>query len=679
VSLLVALTVGILTWVTYLNTRDAVLKLTANRVDDLLNGLSARVENHVLRAVPSVELAHSVAANAVDSVSPDVLARHFTFVLQANPGFSWASYSDQNGRFTGAYRTNSGRLRVSLSTIRNGRGELREYSVDPTGKWTLVEHDTNYDYDPRLDKFYAAAISARERVWVGPYVLYDEGLPGITCARPLFSADGSPLGVFTVDFDLPVLSRFVADLRFGESGRVFILTRDGHVVAHPLLRLTPMPRQGGKGPLPTTSEVNDPLLQAFVKSRVTGAAPDGQSIVDLDGTEYIAARKEIKLDNGLTWILGAVAPADDFLWVVKRNRDLAILMVAAGVISGVILAMLLARRITSPLTMIAAEMQDVGTFQLEDRPPLNTRFREVAMMDRSLNNMKRGLRSFAYYVPTGLVRSVLESGHEVTLAGETREMTVYFSDIESFTTKAEALTPEELVRNLSDYLDEMTRIVTACDGTIDKFIGDAIMAFWGAPADVPNHAARACETALRSQRRLAELRASATEPWLADLHARIGIATGQMLVGNIGSRDRYNYTVMGDTVNLASRLESLGKQYGTESLISEDTFEAAKAHVIARPVDLVRVKGRLHGVWVYELLCLASEEDPTARALARICTEAFVAYRSRDFQGAAQLFEQALTLRPGDLAVAVLRDRSLHFTQSSPPADWNGAYVAVAK
>src|SRR5262245_58235357 len=180
------------------------------------------------------------------------------------------------------------------------------------------------------------------------------------------------------------------------------------------------------------------------------------------------------------------------------------------------------------------------------------------------------------------------------------------------------MAPDELVSEMSRYLDEMTRIIGATGGTIDKFIGDAIMAFWGAPSPTADHAAKACEAAIRCQQQLKALRTSAPTPWLAQVHARIGVASGEVLVGNVGTPERFNYTVMGDTVNLASRLESLNKQYGTEILVSESTYRAAKEVVLGRPVDIVQVKGKHQGVRIYELLCPASDADERTRELVAL-------------------------------------------------------------
>jgi adenylate cyclase len=258
-------------------------------------------------------------------------------------------------------------------------------------------------------------------------------------------------------------------------------------------------------------------------------------------------------------------------------------------------------------------------------------------------------------------------------------MTVYFSDIAGFTSMAETMTPEALVQHVGAYFGEMTQLIERTGGTIDKFIGDAIMAFWGAPAPVDDHAARACEAALRSQRRLAELRASATAPWLARLHARVGIATGEALVGNIGTPARFNYTVMGDTVNLASRLEGLNKLYGTAILVSEPTYLAARERVVGRPVDIVAVKGKHRGVRVYELLALASDADDTTRALAADTEAALDRYLARDFRVAAEMFERIARARPDDQPATMLRERCRHFLAMPPPETWDGVYVATEK
>ena len=667
VSLLVAGAIALVAWASLANTREAIVELTDEQVRELLTGLDTRVRDHLQGAVTALELSEHLMSNAVLRDDPDVLARHFTEVLRANPTFAWASYSDAMGDFTGAYRAPDGSLDISQTTLKDSGRSAWEQHYERTAS----------DYDPRYEEFYQAAKRAGHLVWIGPVIFYDEGLPGITCASPRFAKDGRLLGVLTVDFNLNFLSDFISQLHFGKHGKVFMFDDSHHVIAYPGLRLIENANQGTQGKLVTEADVADPVFQAFIAGKE--ALAEDQFPVVAGGRRYVAGYRRLKVSGGPTWFLGAYAPESDFMGVLTRNRRAAIAVAVVALCIGLISTMILARRISVPLTRLASEMQEVGDFQLSVRPPMKTIFKEVATMDESLLNMKGSLRSFSYYVPRDLVRAMLQSGQEATLQGQTREMTVYFSDIAGMTSIAETMAPDQLVQLLSRYFDEMTGVVAAQGGTVDKFIGDAIMAFWGAPALTVDHAARACETAIRSQRKLAELRAAPDLAGLANIRARVGIATGEVLVGNVGSHDRFNYTVMGDTVNLASRLEGLNKLYGTEILISDRAYQAARESIVARPVGVVQVKGKRQCVEVWEPLGLASEDDAVARDLARLFVQGLAAYIARDFRGAVEQYKAALRLRPEDKPATVLLERCREYLGAPPPDTWDGVYVATEK
>jgi adenylate cyclase len=676
VSLLLASAVGLVAWASFTNTHNAIIDLTDEQVREVLAGLDLRVRDHLQDAVTAAQLSETLLDNGSLPQDQDALARHFTAVLRANPAFAWASYSDAMGDFTGAYRAPDGSLHISQTTLQ-ASGRAHDYTVGESGAWERHYEEIANDYDPRHEEFYKAATRNGKLIWIGPVVFYDEGLPGITCANPRFAKDGRLLGVLTVDFNLNFLSEFIGQLHFGKHGKVFMFDQERHVIAFPGLRLIENEGQGTHGRLLTEADVSDPVFQAFIARKE--ALTEEPFIVRQAGQSYVAGYRRLKVEGGPTWFLGAYAPESDFMGVLARNEQAAFAIAVAALGVGLFLTLILARRIAVPLTRLAAEMQEVGNFQLTVRPPVRTIFREVATMDESLLHMKGSLRSFSYYVPRDLVRTMLESGQEATLQGQTREMTIYFSDIAGMTSLAETMTPDQLVHLLSRYFDEMTEVIAALGGTVDKFIGDAIMAFWGAPAPTADHAARACEAALRSQRKLAAMRAAPDVPALANIRARVGIATGDVLVGNVGSHDRFNYTVMGDTVNLASRLESLNKIYSTEILISHPNGEALREWIVARPVGVVQVKGKRQCVEVWEPLSLVSEDDAAARELARLFVEALGAYLHRDFRGAAELYKAALRLRPEDQPAAVLLERCREFLSAPPPAEWNGVYVATEK
>jgi adenylate cyclase len=289
---------------------------------------------------------------------------------------------------------------------------------------------------------------------------------------------------------------------------------------------------------------------------------------------------------------------------------------------------------------------------------------------------KRFIRGvFQHYLSPTVIDQVMQQPERLKLGGERKELTVLFSDVAGFTTVSESLDPEELTLLLNEYLSLMTEIILDTGGTLDKYEGDAIIAFWGAPLDQPDHAVRACRAALRCQRRLAELRESLRERGLPELFARIGINSGPMIVGNMGSASRFDYTVMGDSVNLGSRLESANKQYGTTIMIGESTYALARDEVIARELDLVRVKGKAKGVRVYELMGLKGEVPETQREIATLYEQGLALYRERRFQEAHRIFSR-LTEDPPS---RIFLNRCNAYLKSPPPEDWDGTYQMAAK
>ena len=245
------------------------------------------------------------------------------------------------------------------------------------------------------------------------------------------------------------------------------------------------------------------------------------------------------------------------------------------------------------------------------------------------------------YTSPALVRELIEHPEYLSLEwGESREMSVYFSDIAGFTTISEGLTPERLVALLNDYLTQMTDLVLEHGGVVDKYIGDAIMAFWGAPLPAPDHARRAVLCALAMRRKCDELRATWHRDFGHEVFARAGVNSGRAIVGNMGSKHKYNYTVMGDMVNLASRLEGANKPYGTFLMVSEATVDQLGDAVDVRELDRIAVKGKEQPVTVFEVLDEKGQTPPALLATARAFEDALALYRARDFAGAKAAFAQ---------------------------------------
>ncbi len=289
--------------------------------------------------------------------------------------------------------------------------------------------------------------------------------------------------------------------------------------------------------------------------------------------------------------------------------------------------------------------------------------------------------AFSHYVPETVVQELINHQDKLTLGGEERVVTVLFSDLAGFTAISEKLAPAMLTQLLNEYLTEMTNIILAEGGIVDKYLGDAIMAEFGIPLPVADHADRAVRAAVKMQRRLGELRREWAARELPELHCRIGINTGPMTVGNMGSQQVFDYTVIGDAVNLAARLESANKQYGTYLMISENTFQAMSANLArCRLLDYVRVKGKTIAVKLYEVYGLTNDEIPAVDLdYFQLYQNAFEAYLAKDFKQAGEQLTQALTLRPDDMAAKHLLERLKNLPVDPPDSVWDGAVSLTSK
>ncbi len=287
--------------------------------------------------------------------------------------------------------------------------------------------------------------------------------------------------------------------------------------------------------------------------------------------------------------------------------------------------------------------------------------------------------AFSTYLAPAIVEQLIKDPDKLVLGGEDRVITAFFSDVQDFTAISEALTAEEVVELLNEFLTEMTEIILGYEGTIDKFEGDAIIAFFGAPTILEDHAVRACKACIDMQTRLAELRTK----WLAEkrpaLKMRIGLNTGSAIVGNMGSRNKMDYTMMGDTVNTAARLEGVNKAYETYTMISHATYTPAKNEIFVRELDSVTVVGKEEPVGVYELLGYPDEIDDVLRSVVELYAKGLGAYRNRNWDEAISHFTAALSANPLDGPSQTMLSRCKDFKVGPPGKDWNGAFMMATK
>lgn len=293
---------------------------------------------------------------------------------------------------------------------------------------------------------------------------------------------------------------------------------------------------------------------------------------------------------------------------------------------------------------------------------------------------------FSQYLNPQLVNELVENPEKLKLGGIRKEMTVLFSDLANFTTFSERIEPETLVDLLNHYFDEMTEIIFEAKGTLDKFEGDAIMAFWNAPIDDPQHQFNAANCALRMKKKVNEIKSDWKSIIGQDFKVRIGINSGDMIVGNMGGKKKFDYTVMGDNVNLASRLESINKIYGTDIIISESVYNSIKDRILAREIDLIIVKGKSVPVKIYELIDLSenyllirNDEIGEIEELINRFESGLKFYRERMFSRSIEEFERVLLINPDDVPSRVFIDRCFEFLNNPPDENWNGVFESKIK
>ncbi len=287
---------------------------------------------------------------------------------------------------------------------------------------------------------------------------------------------------------------------------------------------------------------------------------------------------------------------------------------------------------------------------------------------------------FEKYVDKAVVKQILDNPSLVKLGGEERDLTTLFADIEGFTRMAEQMGPQNTVGMLNSYLTEMSNIIIENHGTIDKYIGDAIMSFWGAPLSDSDQAYNACAAAINMQRKLLALHTKWIHYGRPVVNQRIGINSGRAVVGNMGAETRLNYTAIGDSVNLAARLEGVNKEYGTRLLMSDNTYHKVKDRVLCREMDLVVVMGKTEPVRIYELIALAEEVQTDAtKNFLESYHNGLEAYKKRAWKSAIDQFQQALSIRRDDIVSNLYIQRATMFIDAPPPDDWDGVFVMTKK
>jgi adenylate cyclase len=282
-------------------------------------------------------------------------------------------------------------------------------------------------------------------------------------------------------------------------------------------------------------------------------------------------------------------------------------------------------------------------------------------------------------VPADLVIQLINKNITADLGGEQQELTVFFSDITKFTSIVEKMDPERVVQDLCVYFESISKTILENKGTIDKYIGDAVMAFWGAPVPMEDHAEKACQTAIVVQDKLRNLFQQWNSKGKIPFITRIGIHTGNVLVGNLGYKERLNYTIIGDAVNVSSRLEGINKVYRTKIIVSENTYERCQDNFEFRHLDRVSLLGRSQGMNIYELISFKNDIDRKQKKIYEYYGTGLRYYFDQNWSKALNYFYTVTKHNPNDIPSRLMLKRCLQYKNNPPPQEWNGVFAQTVK
>lgn len=661
------------------NANDLVKEIN-NRIADTVAG---NLQQILTNASASQEALRTIFFQDVIEITNEA-KREFVFLslLQSQPTVSWVAFGWPDGNFFGARKDADEGIR--MVEVRHG-AEGPEPDLLRIDSYQPVVGDIHFldralsatPFRATEQDWYQAADQAKMPVWTEYSDTPLGKQPGIAISSKL-TVYSHYLGVMMIGIDLDRLARFLTALKVTSHGRAFILDSGNRVLTASEVGTT----TGGWHAL---AAVKDPLAAAIQRAM-------DENKIDLD---HLTMPRNITVMDGMReveqyvtftplpfrhWVVATVIPAEDILGEIPgATRRLYMIVIASVVIVSLLGAFVAHRLISRPIAAIAGQMQQIERFHLDQLTYRPSRLRELDDLSRALRLMATGLSAFRKYLPADLVEILIREGIEAKPGGRTQPLTVLFTDLAGFTGLTEAA-PDKIVEILGDHLDFMSRIVAAHAGTVDKFIGDSVMAFWNAPASNPLHALSACQAAVACRDAFRQSAQGMQAIDLGRIGLRIGVNSGSALVGNIGSRDRLNYTAIGDVVNVASRLEALNKRYGTDILIGEATRAEAGDGVVVRRVDQVAVYGRRGGIRVYELLGLTETKDALGD-LSWIAQydDGFERYLRRDFDHAIESFREADRIRGRDEPSRRMILRCRRYIDQPPPVDWDGTEMAESK
>jgi adenylate cyclase len=599
----ILVTAGALTWYNYSENTEAAQKIAEQLLSEVNDEVTGRIE-YLYRS--TCRTANELAELPILAVKPEFISHPAQWLiaerLLGRPHLYSAYVGYADGEFFQVIAMHDNPLRQRLQAPQSAVLAFRRVFKRPLdGRrvelWQFYDEERRLvgsrglrfsSYDPTTRPWFRLAIDTEGVVRTPYYIFTSTNSLGLTFAHRF---DANVPGVVGVDISLDSLSKYFRDQHVGRSGYVFMFDKDLKMSAHPDMgKILFMAEPQQTIVRLSLKDQTDRLMVALTKRLERWDGKDSL-VLDVDGDKHLVHLDPFEDDTLQGQFLAVTAPLSDFTAHMDRTRERSLLGAALIILIAVPIAAYNAWLMSTSLKRLAGEADKIRHFKLDSTVRVRSHIAEIAELSKAIKAMQTTLSSFGRYVPKALVEQLLLARMVPELGGERREATLLFSDIADFTTISESMEAEKLMLSVSEYLQQVSAVILQHDGTIDKYIGDAVMAFWNSPMEQEDHAKLACAAALGARDASEEL----NRKWKGEGHpvmyTRFGLHTGNPIIGNIGSDDRMNYTAMGASVNLASRLEGLNKYYNTQILASRTVVDRAGDDFVFRPVGKVMPKG----------------------------------------------------------------------------------------
>lgn len=519
--------------------------------------------------------------------------------------------------------------------------DLRELKVEKRPEYPQK-------YFPVERPWYKSASQYSGVIITPPYLFFANRKVGITIGKQ----SDNRRAVVATDIQLDGLGTRLTEQKPTAGSKLAILDNRGFVIAtDDPVSLVNEPIAGStEVQLKQLNELNIPILTGIfeVMSKQDNAVTLDK-LMKVGNEDWDIDVHSFSVGGENQYRLITAVPEKELLADAIRLRDNLVQAVIILLLIMSPIVLLISTRISKPIKQLAQVADNIRELRLDQSLQIHSRVKEISILSHALNRLQVTIAAFSSYIPRDLVIKLLKTEDGIQIGGESRFLTILFSDLKDFSTLSETTPSRELLVRVSSYLELMTLAIKEEHGTVDKFIGDSVMAFWGAPNLEPNHAYHSAVAAMKTKRRMVGLNEALAREGKPPLVARIGINSDSVLVGNIGSPERLSYTVMGDGVNIASRLEGINKEFGTDITLSHAVFKEAGERLFVRPIDKITVKGRAGEILIYELLGIRDAGPETAptkteEALCSLTTTAFQSYSHHQYESALAMYEEMVNL-----------------------------------